>query len=235
MIIATGEHDNGWWEYDLRPLVSDKGEPINFIHVSRELHMKFYKRGIERVTDQDEYAGLMDVMHNIGLFNRRYGTDTGPVAPPYLMDDPRYKDFLQTMENTRKELVRNLQNSKEFKEFSTDQLIWTNYKLLEVFDRLAIHYCFVDEPSDGSVFPVPSKEVKGKTDNDVKINISKTEGNTYSFNPYPFDKNPLTVTVRARYVSDRKYSDNDDFRKELSKEERRMIEYKLTSANPKIL
>jgi hypothetical protein len=232
MIIATSEHDNGWWEYDLRPLVGENGEPVNFIHVPRELHMKFYKRGIDRVIDQDEYAGLMDVMHDIGLFNRRYGTDTGPLAPPYLMDDPKYKDFLETMESTRKELVRNLEISTEYDTFSTEQAIWTNYKLLEVFDRLAIHYCFVDEPSDGSVFPVPSTKIRGRTDNDVKLIVSKIDKNTYSFDPYPFDKNPLVVTVRARYATNRKYIDNEDFRKELYREERRTIEYRITNENP---
>jgi hypothetical protein len=233
MIIATGEHDNGWWEYDLRPLVDENGEPINFFHVPRELHSKFYKNGIDRVIGQDKYAGLMVVMHTIGLFNERYGTDKGPIPPPFLMDDPRYKDFLKTMESERKELLTKLESSEEFKTFSAADMIWRNYRLLQVFDRLAIHFCWVDEPSDGSIFPVPSNEEKVKQADDVELNITKIDRNTFSMSPYPLDDDFLLVSLRARYVPDRKYVDHNDFRKELSRQERRNIQYRIVNGNQK--
>jgi Protein of unknown function (DUF3891) len=227
MVIAVGEHDNGWWEYDLKPLIGEDGRPYNFNRVPRNLHAVFYKNGVNRVIAQDEYAGLMVVMHTIGLYNARYGTDKGPLSPPNVTDNPMFKDFLSEMEGERMRLVDRLRGSDNYDAYSEDDTIWKNYKLLQVMDRLSIHYCYFADAPDGSVDPVPQDGQKA----DAEIRIRKIEAKTYSFAPYPFDTDELHFTFRARYVPDRAYADKDEFRKEMSRAERRMIECKFVNGD----
>jgi hypothetical protein len=78
VVLAAQEHDNGWWEWEIKPSLNDQGYPLDYITDGSlkylgQLRLDFYKHGVERVVREDPYAGLIVLMHGIGLFNKAYG------------------------------------------------------------------------------------------------------------------------------------------------------------------
>src|SRR6267154_150858 len=52
--LATGEHDNGWREWELQPHIDPKTRlPYSFMSLPTEEHIELYQRGIERVFKVD--------------------------------------------------------------------------------------------------------------------------------------------------------------------------------------
>ena len=99
-------------------------------------------------------------MHGVALMNAGYGKYA---YPPDRTWDPRVKAYVEDQEQLRVKLVAELGQS-EFKEFASEERIWTNYEYMEVFDQLAQFVC--------NRYPLNSKWRKlGPTDtlNDVEV------------------------------------------------------------------
>lgn len=75
VVLAARRHDDGWATWERSPLVDDEGKPVSFLDVHVPAHLAFYRSGIQSVTDEDPYAGLLVSMHGAGIYRQRYGTD----------------------------------------------------------------------------------------------------------------------------------------------------------------
>jgi Protein of unknown function (DUF3891) len=132
-------------------------------------------------------------------------------------------------------LLEQLRQSEQFKSFTSEEQIWTNYEYMEVFDQLAQFVC--------NRYPLNSKARKlGPTNTlngvDVptrhgkpaaNINIDTVGENKAVLRPYPFDMDPLPVSFTARLVPKRTYEDGEDFLGAFYKAERITITHTLAS------
>lgn len=210
MILAAGEHDNGWREWDNRPTIDpEKGVPYTFATLSYVDHAKLYWRGILRAVEEDPYEGLMVCMHGVGLYKQRYGTD------PSMTRQPRDKEeklsvakLISDGELLQKKLRKKLAATSHYRGMIDDARIWANYKLLQVFDRIALHLCWKGVvPYTVSPVPVsynPSKE--------VTIMLTPKDDEHIELSPYPFHDNPVNASVRASVLPLRKYRTDLEFR-----------------------
>src|SRR6476646_1137105 len=76
MVLAAQEHDSGWWEWEIKPTLGPGGRPLDYQgggKVLGQIWLDLYSHGIERVAQQDPYAGYMVSMHGQGLLNRGFG------------------------------------------------------------------------------------------------------------------------------------------------------------------
>src|SRR5262249_17768758 len=125
--------------------------------------------------------------------------------------------------------------SDQFNSFASDELVWTNYEYMEVFDQLAQFVC--------NRHPLNSKARKlgpTKTLNDVhvptkrgapatKITIDTVSENRPVLSPYPVKVEPLVFSFPPRLVAKRAYADPEDFLAEFYKAERITMTHTLAS------
>jgi hypothetical protein len=238
VVLAAQEHDIGWWEWEMCPsTLNDKGYPLDYHDGSfkylGQLRLDFYKNAVDRVLQRDPYAALLMAMHGVALMNAGYGKYS---YPPDRTSDPRVKAYVEHQEQLRLNLLDQLRESDQFKEFSSDEQVWTNYEYMEVFDQFAQFLC--------NRYPLNSNARKlgpTKTLNDVdvpvkpgtrsvKVNIDTVSENRAVVRPYPFDMDPMPVSFAARLVPNRRYKSPEDFLDEFYRAERITVTHTLASA-----
>ena len=201
MVLAAEAHDNGWWDWDVYPSVDEQGVPLPFTRTPREIRSGFYGRGIDNVIGRDLYAGLMVSMHGVGLPQKRYGT------MPTMADrqDEFSQRFIAEREPTHKVLIEKIRKSEQYAGMDSQEQIWLNYLMMQVFDRLSLFFCanfdLTTVPPTGahtagkgyygpSVKPTPVR--LGEEDTELKLRA--VDPKTVVVEPYPFDQSPLRVS-----------------------------------------
>ena len=236
MVLAAQEHDSGWWDWEIKPQLNSEGLPPDYIgsikHLGGKVWLDFYRHGIERLAEQDPYAGYIVSLHADGLLTQ--GRGLLPYMPDYAIH-PEVKEFLAEQENYRGELMKELESSTEYRDFVSEEQLWTNFKLMEVFDQMGQFVCNrypfnsaqrKNGPSNTlSNVPVPTKAGK----NDTIVTFAIQDESRAVVSPYPFDIDPLTVSFQGRLITKRRYESQNEFLQEYYRAEKLPIHYLLCS------
>jgi len=113
MVLAAQEHDNGWWDWEIkrRSTTKDCRRIISQQHqTSRgKVWLDFYRHGIHRLAEQDPYAGYIVSLHSDGLLTQGRG-----LLPLHaeLRGYPDVKEFSTEQESYRAELMEKLKSSR---------------------------------------------------------------------------------------------------------------------------
>jgi hypothetical protein len=211
--LAAAEHDNGWNEWELLPQIDSKSfTPYNFMSIPTEEHIALYQRGIERVVRADRYAGLLVSMHCAGLYDRTRATMPG-FSAKYVRSNESHlvTDFLQRLRLQQLRLKVDLRADPLMKAYAEDHILQANLQRLEALDRLSLYFCLA--PLDGSTIDAVPVNASGiEADWDLQ-----PAGNTFvTLNPYPFQKDPLEISILARRVPKRPYAEENEFQKILA-------------------
>ncbi len=234
MVLAAEAHDNGWWDWDVYPSVDEQGVPLPFTRTPREIRSGFYGRGIDNVIGRDLYAGLMVSMHGVGLPQKRYGT------MPSMADrqDEFSHRFIAEREPTHQVLIEKIRKSEQYAGVDSQEQIWFNYLMMQVFDRLSLFFCanfdITTVPATGahtagkgyygpSVKPTPVRPGA----EDTEINLRAVDPKTVVVEPYPFDQSPLRVSVRGKLLPHIAYKSQEQFREANAKARRQEFEFTL--------
>ena len=235
--LAAQEHDSGWGEWEMKPsTLNSQGFPLDYhdgsLKYLGQFRLDFYKNAVDRVIQRDPYAGLLILMHGVGLMNAGYGMFT---YPPDRSADPRVKEYIRHQETLRIKLVDDLRRSEAFREVATEEHIWVNFKLMEIFDQAAQFLCN-RYPLNSNVrrygpthtlndVPAPMGRGRGE----VTLTLDVIDEKRAIVRPYPFDVDPLPISFPARLVAKRSYASEEEFLKEFYKAERITINYGLQS------
>lgn len=235
MVIAAQEHDSGWWDWEIKPTLTEQGRPIDYIGSAArlgEVWLDFYRHGIERVAARDPYAAYNVSMHGDGLLTQGMG------LLPYMPDQstkPDVKAFLDEQKAFRANLVTELKELEQYRDFADEESLWTNFKYMEVFDQLGQFICNryplnSTERQNGpsrTLSNVPVPVAPGK--DDVTIEVAVQDESRAVVRPYPFDVDPLVISYQGRLVPNRVYAGQDDFLPHFYTGERVTITYSLHS------
>lgn len=235
MVLAAQEHDNGWWEWELKPTLNDQAKPPDYVSgggIPRDVHVAFDRHGISRVLEQDRYAGLMVSVHQSGLNNQGFG------MLPHMPDRsgiPEVAQFLREQEELRVTLIEDLRRSRTWAPYVSDEQIWTNYKLIEVFDQLAQILCNryplnSAERKNGPPMTLKHVPVAPGAD-DVTLTFEAVDERSAVLHPYPFDVDPLAISFPARLVPSRAYTGQDEFLRQFYRADPLTITYTLYAAS----
>jgi hypothetical protein len=237
MVLAAEAHDNGWWDWDVYPSVDDKGIPLPFTRTPREIRSQFYGKGIDNVIGRDLYAGLMVSMHGVGLPQKRYGT------MPSMADrqDEFSQRFIAEREPTHKAMIEKLSQMEQYAGLTSQEQIWHNYLMMQVFDRLSLFFCanfdVATVPATGahtegkgyygpSIKPTPVRP--GQEDGEIKLRV--IDQRTVVAEPYPFDQSPFEVSVRGKLIPRSTYKSQEEFREVYGKAQRQLFEFTLLAS-----
>jgi len=234
MVLAAQEHDTGWWDWEIKPQVNNEGLPPDYIgsikHLGGKVWLDFYRHGIYRLAEQDPYAGYIVSLHSDGLLTQ--GRGLLPYMPDYAVY-PEVKKFLTEQESYRAELMEQLKSSKEYCDFVSNEQLWTNFKLMEVYDQMGQFVCNrypfngthrKNGPSNTlSNVPAPTKPSR----DDVVLTFTIKDEIRATVTPYPFDVDPLIVSFQGRLIAKRRYTNQDEFLMEYYRAEKVPITYSL--------
>ena len=236
MVLAAQEHDTGWWDWEIKPQLNSEGLPSDYIgsikHLGGKVWLDFYRHGIQRLSQQDPFAGYIVSLHADGLLTQ--GRGLLPYMPDYGIY-PEVAEFLSEQESYRAELMQQLKTSAEYSDFVSDEQLWTNFKLMEVYDQMGQFVCNryplnstirKNGPSHTmSNVPTPTKPRSP----DTILNFTIKDESRATVEPYPFDMDPLPVSFQGRLIPRRRYGTQDEFLQEYYRAERLAINYSLHS------
>lgn len=237
MVLAAQEHDNGWWHWEVKPTLDPQGCPTDYIGSIRKLPkgvwLGFYRKGIERVAERDAYAAYNVSMHGEGLLTQ--GMGLLPYMPDYRVDKD-VRDFIAQQNAFRETLLPVMREDDDWKPFSSEEHLWTNFKYMEVFDQLAQYLCNRYPFNNSERKNGPSNQLSntpvpvGPGENDTILTIMVSDEKNAVLKPYPFDVNPLVVSFPGRLIPNRSYSTQDKFLEDFYSGERIAVTYCLHAA-----
>jgi hypothetical protein len=205
LALAATRHDDGWAVFDRRPAWdSGKEQPRNFLDVPIGSHLAFYRACIQVVTEEDPYAGLMVSMHGAGIYNGRYGTQPSLTLSNVGGHEDEVRAFVAEQEETHP--ARKAALGVE------DTECWTNYKLLQIFDRLSLSLCLREwESSDASADSIEPCPL-GYSGTEATLRLEPLGPWRIRLDPYPFAESPARFTVVRKVLLKGRYEGNEDFR-----------------------
>jgi hypothetical protein len=205
--VASARHDDGWAVWERAPALDRDGvAPRNFLDVEVPSHLAFYRAMIAAVLDQDPYAGLLVSMHGAGIYRGRYGTQ--PSLKLTFADEVRdqVEAFVVEQEDLHARLVARLGVAEEER--------WTNYRFLQVYDRLSLYFCLRDvEAGDPDTLePVPRDYLGAET----ALAIEPAGPWRVRVDPYPFAQSPARFRLVRRLLPKEGKRDGGTFRREFA-------------------
>jgi len=226
--LAAREHDNGWCDWELAPRMDPKTRvPYTFMSIPTEEHIALYQQGIERLVKVDLYAALLVSLHCAGLYDRTRATIPGFSAKYVKSSESKpVNDFLQRLKLQQLRLKVELRTNPATKSLAEDKSLETNAGVLEALDRLSLYFC-LNSFEDATIDNVPL-HVSHET---VDWELRALGGNGVSLAPYPFRKDPLSISILARRVPKRVYGDEVDFQRTLALAPYFAVEFSLHAAD----
>ena len=234
MVLAAQEHDSGWWDWEVKPTLDAQGYPPDYIGSIRKLGkgvwLGFYRDGIERLAKRDSYAAYNVSMHGEGLLTQ--GMGLLPYMPDYTVDAD-VRDYIAQQKTFREKLLPVMRDHGQWKEFSSDEHLWTNFKYMEVFDQLAQYVCNRYPFNSAERKNGPSSQLSrtpvpvGPGEKDTILNLAVSDESHAVVRPYPFDVNPVVVSFPGRLIANRSYPSQEEFLEDFYRGEGVTITYYL--------
>ena len=204
VVRAATFHDYGWLRYETSPLIHpETGEPYPFLKAPMtEAQLGSYQWALDWMADIDPYSGLIVSMHRTGLWKGRYQTIKHPAGRYNLTAlSPEVQAFV-TRNEAWQERQRATLDAKG---------IWTNYRLMQVWDLLGLYFgC--QEPYADHVEPVPVSYGAGD-DAGVRMTMTPAGARRVAFEPYPFDVRPCRLQLMFKRSPGPTFADVESFRR----------------------
>ena len=211
--LAAAEHDNGWADWELQPRLDARTHlPFSFMSIPTAEHIKLYQKGIGRLVKVDHYAGLLACAHAAGLYDRARATMPGYSAK-YVKTEENHlvNEFVQQLRLQQLRLKTDLRANSGAKALMEEPLLNANVARLEALDRLSLHLC-LNSAQDVLIDSVPVNDRGEEAD----IEIHSESADVVTIGPYPFRRNPLSLSIMARRVPKKIYSSDLDFQSTLA-------------------
>ena len=237
MVLAAPEHDSGWWDWEIKPSVSEQGYPSDYIgsikHLGQGIWLDLYRHAIERVAARDLYAAYFVSMHGEALLTK--GMGLLPSMPDYATD-PAVQEFIAQQKELRAGWLPTLQKNPALSAVTTDKHLWTNFNLMEVFDQFAQFVCNRYPFNSQARKNGPTQTLSGISvpvsaeRPNVTLTIDVLNESEAVVRPFPFDVNPLRLSFEGRLVPNRRFVDQAEFLESFYSAERIAINYTLSAA-----
>jgi hypothetical protein len=211
--LAVAEHDNGWTDWELQSTLDPKTHlPYSFMSIPTEAHTAIYQRGIERLVKVDHYAALLAAVHVSELYDRSRATMPGYSSKYVKANESQLVgDFIQQLRLQQLRLKVDLRANPAMKGYAEEHRLKANATRLEVMDRLSLHFCLSPD-QDLMLDAVPVNDEGEETD----MELHSEGAGVIGVAPYPFRRDPLSLSIMARRVPKKIYSSDSEFQKALA-------------------
>lgn len=220
-VVAASRHDDGWSQWELAPRLGPHGGPVDFIHIPRSEHVELYKRGIDLVESEDDYAGLLASLHGERLYTRPFFPGMDPQIRNLKGSDLELATAYVEGERKRQERLLGKVGGNGARDDSEE-----GWRLLQVWDRLSLLVCMeeLNEGAERKMPPIASKN------GDVEIMARGTPAGELQLDPYPFREPGMEFDIAGVRTPKKRWPDEATFRREFRNAERMTLRFKAVPA-----
>jgi len=144
-VLAIAEHDNGWWEWEATPELSDlDGLPLHLSDVlkNQQEGMNRWRLGIPRFSQDHPYVSLLISFHTYWLYAHSYQADSDPAfihplfwkgSQLYHLSDKELKnaqEFVSEIKGIQNELTSRLGKDPGCANWIDTEHLYPNARLL---------------------------------------------------------------------------------------------------------
>lgn len=200
VVYIVEHHDEGWQPVDaLREQSPATGLPHHLTQTPLPYLVKTSQGSPDFNEQHHPYCGLLSSMHTYGLFNGRYGLSD------FIFIDKvpeEHRAAAQAMLDGEIERQRRLKAALAADPVTApwvqDDALFTNYKLLQFFDTLALyfHMTCAEQRKEARFLNVPDGRGADHT-----LTITPRGDGAYTLTPFPFAGDSLEVSVTGRYLA----------------------------------
>ncbi len=226
-VLGIAEHDNGWWEWEASPKSDVDGLPQGLTAVlkNQEEGMNRWRLGIPRLSEKHPYASLLISYHAYWLYAHSSGAEKNEafVHPLFWKGTDLYAEdskpslegqalsnalsFVEELRGLQRGLVTEINKDESKNGWLNDDNLLPHARLIQLLDGLSLSIC-------SNLIPASEGESKGlgqdefnllnvprkSWDDRVTMRVFPKGERKIGLDPYPFDLNPLGVTVSARIL-----------------------------------
>ncbi len=207
-VLAIAEHDNGWWEWESDPQIDPAdGLPLDLTSLRQSDGLERWRLGVSRFRDDHPYVALLISFHAYWLHAPRVQAQETPAFLHPLFGSPfdrplpdveefdEAKQFVAIQHALQKQLVIRIQDNPEWDAAVEPRHLHPHVRLLQLCDALSLHLCFGGD-KERTLLGIPRTSWKDR----ISLRVSPAGEFRVAIAPYPFDQDPLPVTLRARVL-----------------------------------
>lgn len=207
MVRAATCHDFGWTRYETEPMFNqDTGETLHYLQVPNDTtQLQAFQDCYDWLFAVDPYSAMIINMHRTGLWRRRYNVIDHPkaylhpVGVPSMPVTSEIDAFMAKNETLQEQQRKQLDEAE----------VWTNYRLLQVWDLLGLYFSCHD-PDDLYINPVPQAYTSSRTDG-IRMTMKPVGRYEVAFDPFPFRTRGTKISLAMKRLPKRKYADSASF------------------------
>ncbi|MFG0306742.1 MAG: DUF3891 family protein [Phycisphaerales bacterium JB040] len=220
VVLGIAEHDNGWWETEAMPRISDRdGLPVGVGEAAApsdaneftpwiSAGLDRWRLGIGRLERQHPYAALLVSLHAYWLYGvsfadlahagepfRHFVFGGADVAPGLVPDPVATRAFLEEMEETQSVLRARISDEPALAGAIEPEHLSPHVRLLQLLDSMSLYLAL----NDTGVHELPGV-ARSSWEDRCTITWRRRDAGTIELDPYPFDVDGLRVSLPARVV-----------------------------------
>lgn len=207
-VLAIAEHDNGWWEWEADPQIDPAdGLPLDLTSLTQSDGLQRWRLGVRRFRDNHPYVALLISRHAYWLHAPRVQAADAPAflhplfgnvadrVSPEAEELDEAKQFVAEQQFLQDLLVDRIKGEPEWTAAVEPRHLHPHIRLLQLCDALSLHLCF------GGGKERTFRETPRTSWNDrVSLRVRPAGRFRVAVAPYPFDRDPLPVNLRARVL-----------------------------------
>ena len=208
-VLAIAEHDNGWWEWEADPQIDPAdGLPLDLTSLRQSDGLQRWRLGVSRFQDNHPHAALLISLHAYWLHAPRVGAEHTTAflhplfgipakwPPPEGRDLAEARQFVAEQHALQILLTESIKGDPEWAAAVEPRHLHPHIRLLQLCDALSLHLCFGGD-RERTLLEIP----RASWNDRVSLNVRPAGDRCVGIDPYPFDLDPLTVTLRARILN----------------------------------
>jgi hypothetical protein len=201
--LAAEQHDLGWTERDLLPLLDpETGWPRSFMAMPLPVHLALWSAAPARMLAQSRYAALLVSAHGHALYARR----DLEAAPPG--EAEAIQRFLHEQEAVQDDLLRSLRADPALAPHTASEAVRRNQRLLWTWDGLSLALLLGWAPHAQTHVPAASGE--------EDLQLEEVGPRRFTVSPWPFAVEELAVSCEGRLLAERA-ADEEELRAALER------------------
>ena len=216
-VLAVAEHDNGWWEWEAKPQIDPAdGLPLDLTSLKQSDGLQRWRMGVPRFRDSHPYVALLISLHAYWLHAPRVQAEDTPAFLHPLFGSPadwpspegeeleEARQFVAEQHVLQELLVDRIKGDPEWAAAVEPWRLRPHIRLLQVCDALSLHLCFGGD-KERTLRDIP----RTRWNDRVSLSVRPAGECRVAIDPYPFDQDPLAVTLRARILNPEVHAPND--------------------------
>ncbi len=199
MMLAVSQHDNGWYDWELRPRLCANGYPMDFLRDDEPLaKLDLWRLSVSRVYAQHPYAALPVGRHAAWL----YQGSLDQIADTQVKQETIA--FIAEQEALVPQVRQLFAGNRQFTEWLSEEALNANTRLLQFGDFAVLQVAI----PWGNERVMPKCPLNHREQVDIRMSFDEK---VIVFDPWPFGVDGFEVSIHGRLLDQRYFESDVDY------------------------